>query len=191
MIQLSAVLWAGSIFFAFVGFSRGLSKEMISLSGIVLGLFALHQFDNLVRGVLLANLPADQKFYIQSILFLLVVFFAYQTRALVGAEAARARAPGSPEGRDNLQASVLGGIIGFLNGYLILGTIWYFLDINRLAASNLYPLDPYVVAPVSGSPSAEAVSTLPLYVLAGGPTGSGDLLALAVIVLFLIVLVVI
>lgn len=191
MIQLSAVLWAGAILFAFVGFSRGLSKEMISLSGIILGLFALHQYDDLVRGVLLANLPADQKFYVQSAIFILIVFFAYQTRAFVGTDAARVRTSGSPEGRDNLQASVLGGIIGFINGYLILGTIWYFLDINRLPNGNLYPLDPYIVAPVSGSPSAEAVSTLPLYVLAGGPSGSGDLLALAVIILFLIVLVVI
>lgn len=189
MVQLSAVLWLGAIFFAFTGFTRGVSKEMISTAGIILGLFALHQFDSLIRGTLLAGLPPDQKFYVQSALFLMVVFFAYQTRALIGGEAARARS-GNPDGRDNLQASALGSIIGFVNGYLIMGTLWYFLDINRLS-NNAYPLDPYVVAPPGGSPSAEAVASLPLYVLAGGPSGSGDLLALAVIVLFLIVLVVI
>jgi hypothetical protein len=85
----------------------------------------------------------------------------------------------------------LGGLMGFVNGYLIMGTLWYFLDINRISDGNLYPLDPYVVAPPPGSPSAEVLSTLPLYVLGGGPAGSGDLLALAVIALFLVVLVVI
>jgi len=190
MIQLSAVMWAGALFFAFIGIGRTVSKEMISLSGIILGLFFLHQFDNQIRGVLLGNLPPDQKFYVQAAIFLVIVFFAYQTRALVGMEATRARSNVNPEGRDTLQGNVLGGIVGFINGYLIMGTLWYFLDINRLPNSQ-YPLDPYVVAPPAGSPSAEAVASLPLYVLAGGPSGSGDLLALAVIVLFLIVLVVI
>jgi hypothetical protein len=191
MIQLSALLLVMCTFFAFIGYSRGLSKETISMAGIILGLFALHQFDPLIRGTLLANLPPDQRFYMQSILFLGVVFFAYQTRALIGSDASRARSGGNPEGRDNLQSSVLGGIVGFVNGYLIFGTLWYFLDINRLPGGNNYPLAPYVVVPFPGSSSAAAVGSLPLYVLAGGPGGTGDLLALAVIVLFLIVLVVI
>jgi uncharacterized membrane protein required for colicin V production len=189
MIQLSALLLTCASLFAFVGFTRGLSKEIISTAGIVLGLFALHQFDPLIRGTLLANLPPDQKFYVQSTVFLMVVFFAYQTRALVGSDATRARA--GSEGRDQLQTSVLGAIVGFINGYLVFGTLWYFLDINRSAPLNDYPLAPYVVAPFAGSSSAAAVSSLPLYVLAGGPGGNGDLLALAVIVLFLVVLIVI
>jgi uncharacterized membrane protein required for colicin V production len=191
MVQLTAVLWVGAMFFAFVGYSRGVSKELISMAGIILGLFALHQFDSLVRGIILANLPPDQRFYGQTIFFLVIVFFAYQTRALIGSEATQARRGTGAEGRDNLQSSVLGGIVGFVNGYLIMGSLWYFLDINRFPQTNLYPLNPYVVAPLPGSAGAAAVSNLPLYLLAGGPGGSGDLLALAVIVLFLIVLVVI
>lgn len=190
MIQLSALLLVACCVLGFVGFGRGVSKELISTSGIILGLFALHQFDNVIRGTFLAALPPDQKFYVQSALFLTVVFFAYQTRALIGGEASRARS-GSPEGRDPLQTSVLGGIVGFINGYLVFGSIWYFLDINRVPGTSQYPLAPYVVAPFAGSSSAAAVPSLPLYVLAGGPGGNGDLLALCVIVLFLFVLVVI
>ena len=187
MVQLTAMLWAMAVFFGYVGFVRGWSKEIISMAGIILGLFALHQFDTLVRGVLLANLPPEQIFYIQSALFLAIVFFAYQTRALIGSDSTRARGGG----RDNLQSSVLGGIVGFANGYLIIGTLWYFLDINRVAGTNVYPLDPHVVAPANGTAAADFVQALPLYMLAGGPGGPGDLLALSVIVLFLIVLIVI
>jgi hypothetical protein len=105
------------------------------------------------------------------------VFFAYETRALIGSEATRTR--GSSEGRDNLQASMLGGIVGFINGYLIWGSLWYFMHITN------YPLSPYISAPPAGSPSAQFVDSLPLYVLAGGPGGPGNLLAAAVIILLL------
>ena len=187
MVQLSLLVWITSFFFSYVGYSRGWSKEIISTAGIVLGLFALHQFDTLIRGTLLANLPPDQVFYGQSILFLVIVFFAYQTRALIGGDVERARRD-SGEGRDSLQSAALGAIVGFWNGYLISGTLWYFLDINRVGGN--YPLAPYVTIPTNPSGIA-ALENLPLYVLAGGPGSNGDLLSLAVIVLFLIVLIVI
>ncbi len=177
MIQLSAVLLTMAIFFGIIGYLRGWNKELISLAGIILGLFALFQFDNLLRGVLLAGVSRDQVFLVQAAIFLVVVFFAYQTR---GMGAGR-----GPDGRDRLQSSILGGLVGFINGYLIWGSLWYFMDINA------YPLAPAVIAPAPGSPSDQARSLLPLVVLGGGVTGTGDLLAIAVIVLFLIVLIVI
>jgi hypothetical protein len=176
MIQLSAVLVAMAIFFAIIGFLRGWNKELIATAGIILGLFALFQFDSLLRGVLLAGVSQDQVFLVQATIFIIIVFFAYQTRAL-----GRAR----PDGRDNLQESILGGIVGFVNGYLIWGTLWYFMDINQ------YPFSPWVVAPAPGSPSDQARDLLPLVILGGGINGDGNLLAIAVIVLFLFVLIVI
>jgi uncharacterized membrane protein required for colicin V production len=184
MIQLTVLMWTMAALFAYIGFMRGWNKEVISTSGIILGLFALFQFDDLLRNTLLVNVPADQVFYIQATIFGAIVFFAYQTRALIGAEATRARGGGG-DGRDSLQSSMLGGIVGFLNGYLIWGSLWYFLHITN------YPLSPYISAPAPGTSSAEFVDSLPLYILAGGPGGSGDLLAAVVIVLFLIVLIVI
>lgn len=178
MIQLSALLWTMAIFFAIIGFLRGWSKEMISTAGIILGLFALFQFDTLIRGTLLANVSRDQVFFVQSVLFILVVYFAYQTRGMGAADR-------QGRGRDSLQESVLGGFLGFLNGYLIWGSIWYFLDINQ------YPLAPYIVAPAPGSPSDQARNLLPLVILGGGVNGSGDLLAVAVIILFVVVLIMI
>ncbi len=180
MIQLVGLLWGMALVFAIIGYIRGLSRELIAMSGIILSLFALFQFDDVIRGTLLLNVPNDQKFWVQSVLFLTIVFFAYQTRTFTRREMANRQ-----EGRDNLQSSVLGGIVGFINGYLIWGSLWYFMHINS------YPLSPYISQPSPGSPSAQAIDTLPLYVLAGGPGGTGNLLALAVIVLFIFVLVVI
>ena len=84
---------------------------------------------------------------------------------------------------------MLGALAGGVNGYLIFGTIWYLLDINRLATGQ-YPLDPYIVAPIAGTPSAGTVPNLPLYLLTNNGA-NGDLLSLLVIGLFIWVLVMI
>ena len=176
MIQLVGIMVMLAIFFAIIGYLRGWNKELISMAGIILGLFALFQFDSLLRGTLLAGVGQREVFLVQSMIFIIIVFFAYQTRAL-----GRAR----PDGRDSLQEGILGSIVGFINGYLIWGSLWYFLDINQ------YPLSPWIVAPSPGSPSDQARDLLPLVILGGGVNGDGNLLAIAVIVLFLFVLVVI
>ena len=119
MIQLSTLLWGFALVFGVIGYMRGLSKELISLAGIVLALFALFQFDGALRGIFLANVPGQQKFVIQSIIFLGIAFFAYQTRAL------GKRLNVNPDGRDSLQSSVLGAIVGFINGYLIFGSLFF------------------------------------------------------------------
>lgn len=181
MIQLSALMWTMASFFAIIGYLRGWNREIISTAGIVLGLFALFQFDTLLRGVLLANVPRDQVFFVQVVFFIIIVYFAYQERAIIGGGNRRR----GDDGRDDLQNKVLGGILGFVNGYLIWGSLWYFLDINE------YPLAPLVIAPSPGSPSDQARNILPLVLLGGGPGGNGDLLAVAVIVLFVFVLIII
>jgi hypothetical protein len=174
MIQLSSLMWAFAIFFGIIGFMRGWNKEVIATAGIALASFALFQFDSLLRGTLFTSLPRDQVFLVQAGLFLAIVFTAYRMRALVG----------SPRGRRDLQTGVLGTMVGFINGYLIAGSLWYFLDINE------YPLAPLVIAPSPGSPSDQARELLPLVVLGGGSNGSGDLLAVAVIILLFIVMIV-
>lgn len=182
MLELVTLMWVSVACFAFVGLQRGWTKEIIAMAGITLGLFALHQFDAALRQQLLAPFAAGQKFLFQVGIFLLIAFFAYQTRALIGSDAREAT---SGDGRDPAQSRVLGGIVGAANGYLLSGSIWYFMHIND------YPLSPYLEAPADGSLSFHSISNLPLYVLAGGPGSSGDLLSLMVIVLFVVVLVLI
>jgi hypothetical protein len=178
MIQLSNMLWLSAIFGAIIGYQRGWNREVISMAGIVLGWFALFQFDSLIRGTLLATMSFDQVFLVQILLFGAVTFFAYQTRIF------------TPEGRagenrrERTQSGILGALVGFFNGYLIWGTFWYFLDINE------YPLAPYVIAPTPGSASATSLNLIPIVFFGGGLDGTGDFLTAVVIVVLFIVLVV-
>ncbi len=180
MVELSILVWVLAAFFALVGWSRGWVKEIIALAGITLGLFAMSEFQILFNNIFDDLLP-DQRFYLQTILFLLVVFFAYQTRALDNG--------GGRTERDETQSKALGSLVGFANGYLIGGTLWYFLLVHPNPQGN-YALAPYVVQPPPGTASAAAAGgNLPLQVLTAG--SNGDLLSLLVVVLFIVVLVLI
>ena len=179
MLGLLTLVWVFTLSFGVVGFQRGWTKEIIAMAGITLGLFALHQFDGAIRQGLLGAFGPAQKFYAQAGVLLLIAFFAYQTRALVGSEARAAR---GGDGRDARQSRALGALAGATNGYLISGSIWYFLHING------YPLAPYILPPEAGSLSQATISRLPLFVLAGGPGSSGDLLSLLLVILFVVVL---
>lgn len=197
MMQLNALLFILIGLFGIIGYQRGWNKEVISLAAIVLALFTLNSFDNLLRETLLANTSSQTRFLVQAIIFAIIVFFGYQTRALIGSDANRAQGAanrgggfgfgsGRPEdGRDELQSRILGLLMGLLNGYLVWGSIWYLMHINN------YPLDPYVRAPIPGTDSAALINALPLYILAGGPGGVDPLLSALVIVAFLIVLILI
>ncbi len=177
MIELLALLFMMTALWGVFGYFRGVNRELIATAGIILAMFALFQFDSLLRTTLLGGVNRDQVFLIQSLIFVVIIFFAYQTRSFFGREVERMR-----EGRDNSQSSVLGMMAGAFNGYLIWGTLWYFIDINE------YPLAPSIIAPAVGSASDQARNLLPLVLLGGGPGGNGDLLAVLVIVMFVIVL---
>ncbi|MBZ0286784.1 MAG: CvpA family protein [Anaerolineae bacterium] len=176
MIEIYSMTWIVAIFFGIIGMIRGWSKELVSLAGIILAMFALFQFDSLLRGVFLASVPHDQAFFVQIGLFGVIVYFAYQTRA-PGVSSDR----GGPR-RGRWQDAVLGGMLGALNGYLIWGAAWYFLDINN------YPLSPLIIAPAPGGISDRNLGTIPLVLLGGAAGGSTELLTIIVIVLFLFVL---
>lgn len=174
MIQFYSLMWILAGFGAFLGFLRGWNREVIATAGILLATFGLFQFDALIRGTILLTigLSRDQSFAIQLLIFFAVVYIAYQNRTFL---------PDKP--RDmSIQTGILGGVIGAINGYLIGGALWYFVDINE------YPFYPLIVAPSPGSPSANSVGSIPLVLLSGGATGSGDFLIVGVFVLFLLVL---
>lgn len=184
MIQLSVIVYLFAAFFGYVGWLRGWTKEVISLAGITLAIFALWEFRTVIIGVVFNDLPPGQVFYIQSAIFGIIVFFAYQTRAL-------AERSGRRNNREKLQSKVLGAIVGAINGYLISGTLWFFLDFPfRSGASTNYPLAPNITAPQAGTVSSDMLANLPVYLLTGSQN-DGTLLSLLVVVLFIVVLVLI
>lgn len=175
MISLSSLMWATAIFFAFMGVLRGWNRELIGTAGIVLGVFAIFQFDSILRGTIYLLMSPDQIFGVQMVIFIGLVIVAYRSQGVVD----------SVRGRGRIQSGILGGIVGFGNGYFVAGSIWYFLDIN------LYPFPQFVTAPAPASVSYQAANMIPVVLLGGGLTGNGDLLAVAVIVLLFFVLLIV
>jgi len=175
LVQLYSLMWILAIFFGVAGYMRGWNREVVALAGTALGMFVLFQFDALIRGTLLLSFTRNQAFFLQVSTFLIIVFVAYRNRSIM---------PQRRQGESRLQTGILGAIVGLVNGYLIGGTLWYFLDINE------YPLAPYVLAPAPTSPSAQSLGSIPLVILSGGVGGAGDLLIVGIVVLFLIVLMV-
>lgn len=175
MIQLSSFLYIMVVIFAVVGALRGWTKEIVASAGIILALFASQQFSAILFQPLLQGSRPDQYFWFYTILLMVVAFFAYQTPST-----AQRLSDGRMWGdrRIGLQERLLGMVIGGINGYLLFGSIWYYLDVTG------YPLVPYIVPPGANSPSAQMISALPLNFLI-----QGNLLTVLVIVLFLFVIV--
>lgn len=174
MIQLSSFLWMMIFVFAVIGYMRGWTKELIATAGIVLALFALKQFESLLIDPLTDGRQAP-KFYLQGIILLILAFFAYQTPPERFARGGSVR-----NARETLQDGILGALVGAANGYLLIGSLWWYMD-------NLeYPLSPYITPVAPGSPSAEMVGALPLSWML---SADGGLLALVMIALFVFVIV--
>ncbi|MFQ5398135.1 MAG: CvpA family protein [Anaerolineae bacterium] len=197
MIGLGTTFWLMVCFFALIGTLRGWTKEVIATSGLVLSLFALNQFGFFLVSLLGATASggvqaADpdalrrQQFYILTFVHLGIAFFSYQGPAIAG-RALRDRL----RVRDSLQDKVLGAIVGALNGYLIVGTIWAFLEYQvgpdgyvPLAVGVKYPFAEMILTrPPVDSPLLSLITKLPLPLLA-------PYLPFLVVVVFLFVIVV-
>lgn len=173
MIELSSFLLFMIGMFAIVGFMRGWSKELVATAGIVLALFTLKQFETILIDPLTQS-EQKSKFFLQAITLIVMGFFAYQTPTEMITRRDRTSQ------REGLQDGILGALVGAWNGYLLMGSLWWYMD-------NLeYPLSPHIVPVVAGSSSAKWVDILPLSWMLGG---DGSILSLLMIALFVFVIV--
>lgn len=131
MISLGTVFWLMVFFFSLIGMLRGWTKEVVATSGLVLSLFAIDQFGSGIMSFLSGGVAADpfvvelrrQQFYWLGTLHIAIAFFSYQGPAIAGrAVTDRLRV------RDSFQDKLLGGIVGAVNGYLVMGGIWAMLE---------------------------------------------------------------
>ena len=161
MIDLFLLFCMSVGLFAMIGYMRGWQKEVIALSGLVGAIAVLQQFGYEVVSFL-GFVPSDgagleeladarrQQIYLQSLFFLVIVFFSYQvvTRLAVSASGGRL----GERLRSGLERKVIGMFVGTLNGYLVIGSLWSFLEYvpvpagyERLLPGVEYPFDPTVV----------------------------------------------
>jgi hypothetical protein len=108
------------VLFAVIGAMRGWAKELLVSFSVVLALTSNHVLRRYIP--IVANLPEDSTslFWIRSIIVLTLVYFGYQTVVSIPRLASRAA-------RERLQDTLFGIVMGAINGYLISGTLAYYL----------------------------------------------------------------
>lgn len=122
MVSISVVFWLMVIIAGIIGGMRGWAKELLVIFSVVLALFiivVLETYVGFINGIFSPEVPTRQ-FWFRSVILLALAFFGYETPNLSGRFGGAAR-------REKLQDSMLGIVLGGVNGYLIFGSIWHFI----------------------------------------------------------------
>ena len=146
MMSIVYVFWMYVILFAIVGVMRGWAKELLVSFSVILALAVNHVLRQYIPLAQPQNLPETDVslFWIRTIILLVLVYFGYQTVISIPHLAARAA-------RERLQDSLFGAILGGVNGYLISGTILYYMHLANYPFSEVVsrPTDPAIVETVN------------------------------------------
>lgn len=174
MISIVYLFWMYVILFAIVGGMRGWAKELLVSFSVVLALGLNHIIRRYIP--LAQNLAETDAslFWLRAIILLTLVYFGYQTVVSIPHLASRAA-------RERLQDSLFGVIMGAVNGYLVAGTILFYLHVAD------YPF-PEVISKPADPTLLQTVNEMMLYMppqLLGEPG-----IYFAIILAFVFVLVV-
>lgn len=148
MMSLSAVFWIFLLMFGVIGGFRGWAKEILVTFSMVLALFILFVLEKYVTGVRDAlNLqPGGSQVAIRATLLLMMAYFGYQTPNIPAFAAGKLA-------KDKLQDWMLGMVLGMINGYFIIGSIWYYMHITNYPFTYVTPpTDPNVIRYISFLP---------------------------------------
>jgi uncharacterized membrane protein required for colicin V production len=148
MVSMTVLFWLFVALFAIIGAMRGWAKEILVTFSVLLALFIIV----LVQTYLPLMSPDSgisqgTRFWIQTGIITVLVFFGYQTPNLRGLAGPRFA-------RDRVQDLLLGLILGAINGYLIVGSIWFYM------AAAGYPFEPYFLAPDPNTAMGQAAIDL-------------------------------
>lgn len=152
MISIHIVFWMFVIIFAVIGALRGWGRELLVLFALILSIFVLTLVEKFAPGVekSLTKDGTANLFWMKFAVTIGLVVFGYQSVNF-------SRISGSPRLiRANLQDTLLGLVVGIINGFLIVGTIWFYLH------SAEYPLD-FISAPVKGTAAGDAALKMVSY----------------------------
>ncbi len=139
MMTLAVFLLLSVALFSVGGLLRGWYKEFLATVGAVVGVLVITLLEKYVP--LMGALPPKTLFLTRAGIFGLATFFGYQTPRWSSAK------------RDlgGLQNAFLGMLLGALNGYLVIGMLWHYLD----AAG--YPWPSLVQPPPANDPLSQMV----------------------------------
>lgn len=178
MISIHVLLWIFIVLFAIVGAIRGWAKELLVIFAVILSLFSINVLENNVpffKAIMESSSDASA-FWIHAGVIAALVFFGYQTPKL------QRLVDSGRFVRSLLQDTTVGGIFGAINGYLIFGSIWYYLNQAGYPFSFVTAPDPTTL---NGVAAINWIEFLPPSWLMGNPA-----IYIAVVICFILVLVV-
>lgn len=144
MMAILVVFYIFVLLFGVIGAMRGWAKEILVIFSVVLALALITVFETFVPVLgpfLRSNIVVQ--FWVRFVILILIVFFGYQSPKL-------SRLQGGAARRDRIQDVLLGLILGLVSGFLVIGSLWWFMD----AAG--YPFAPAIRAPTPTDPLGDA-----------------------------------
>ena len=144
MMSIIYVFWMYVFLFAIIGWMRGWAKELLVAFSVILALALNHVIRRYIP--LAANLPETDAslFWMRTIILVVLVYFGYQTVVSIPHLAAKSRT-------EKLQDTLFGAFIGGINGYLVAGSILYYVHIADYSFQNVIikPTDPTLLQQVN------------------------------------------
>jgi hypothetical protein len=143
MISLNLLFYFFILLFVVIGALRGWGKEVLVCFAGILALTIIEVILPKIAG----GLAPDKALYAKWIVILGCIFVGYQTPALNAfVDSMRLR-------RNSARDMIMGALMGALNGYIVFGSMWYFMS----AAS--YPLAG-ITAPDAASSAGQAAARI-------------------------------
>ena len=163
MISLDVIFWLFIILFGIIGLMRGWAKELMVTFGVILALFIVTVLEKYVPFVTKMVMDSARTggdplgvFWLRTGLLIVLTFFGYQTPNFP-------KLAGSGRfAREKLQDAMLGLFLGAVNGYLVWGSFWFFLDQAK------YPF-PGIITPNLTASAKALIAFLPPNWLLGVP----------------------
>lgn len=180
MVSLAFLFYLLIFILTIIGMMRGWARELLVTFAVILAIFIIYILELLLPESFssLNESGREAYFWFRSVILIVLVIFGYQTPNLQ-------KIAGARFARERLADSLLGIILGAVNGYLIIGTLWYYMHVSMYPFSNVilppnYPNNPFPQL------SMDIVNYLPPMWLQGTPLYVVVAIAFAFVIVVLI-----
>jgi hypothetical protein len=144
MMSVVYLFWMFVILFAIIGWIRGWAKELLVAFSVILALGLNHiirRYIPMAQGMSETDVSL---FWMRTLVLLVLVYFGYQTVVSIPHLASKAV-------RERLQDTLFGAIMGGINGYLIAGTLLFYMHVADYPFEKVIskPADPALLQTVN------------------------------------------